>query len=108
MIALPLSSIVHFFVQPYFVEGRVFPPLNVITSLFWTIGLPLLMMAFVVPIVILNEMMLSFTTPRVQNIAWHLGAKDVQVVPAETKPYSEAEMSDARENHSYSKGQDQR
>ncbi len=108
VIALPLSSIVHFFVQPYFVEGRIFTPLNVITSLFWTMGLPLLMMAFVVPIVILNEMMLGFTTPRVQNIARHLGAKDVQVVPVETKPYSEAELSDARENNSYSTGQDQR
>ena len=108
VIALPLSSIVHFFVQPYFVDGRALTPLNAITSLFWTIGLPLLMMAFVVPIVILNEVMLGFTTPRVQNIARHLGAKDVQVVPAETKPHSEIEMSDARENHSYSKGQDQR
>jgi len=108
MIALPLSSIVHFFIQPYFVEGRIFTPLNVITSLFWTIGLPLLMMAFVIPIVILNEMMLGFTTPRVQSIARHLGAKDVQVVPVETKPYSEDELPDARENHSYSKGQGQR
>ena len=108
VIALPLSSIVHFFVQPYLIAGRVFTPLNAITSLFWTIGLPLLMMAFVVPIVILNEMMLGFTTPRVQTIARHLGAKDVQVAPAEMKPHSETEMSDARENHSYSMGQDQR
>ena len=108
VIALPLSSIVHFFVQPFFVEGRVFTPLNVIISLFWTIGLPLLLIAFVVPVVILNEVMLGFTTPRVQNIARHLGAKDVQVGPAETKPYSAAELSDARENHSYSTGQDQR
>ena len=108
VVALPLSSIVHFFVQPYFVEGRIFTPLNVITSLFWTIGLPLLLMAFVVPIVILNEVLLGFTTPRVQSIARHLGAKDVQVVPVETLPYSEDELSDARERHSYSKGQDQR
>ncbi len=108
VIALPLSSIVHFFIRPYLVDGRVFTPLNAITSLFWTIGLPLLMMAFVVPIVILNEVMLGFTTPRIQSIARQLGAKDVQVVPAETKQYSETEMSDAQENHAYSKGQDQR
>jgi len=108
VIALPLSSIVHFFIQPYLVEGRVLTPLNVITSLFWTMGLPILVMAFVVPVVILNEVMLGFTTPRVQNIARHLGAKDVQVVHAQAKPYSETEMSDALENNSYSKGQDQR
>ena len=108
VIALPLTSIVHFFMQPYFVDGRALTPLNAITSLLWTISLPLLMMAFVVPIVILNEVMLGFTTPRVQNIARHLGAKDVQVVPAETKPHSETGLSDARENHSYSTGQDQR
>jgi len=108
VIALPLSSIVHFFIQPYLVEGRILTPLNVITSLFWTMGLPILMMAFVVPVVILNELMLGFTTPRIQSIARHLGAKDVQVVHAETKSYSETEMSDARENYSHSKGQDQR
>ncbi len=108
LIALPLSSIIHFFIQPYLVAGRALTPINVIVSVFWTIGLPLLMMAFVVPVVILNEVMLGFTTPRVQSIARHLGAKDVQVVHAETKPYSETEISDARENYSDSKGQDQR
>ena len=105
VIALPLSSIVHFFIQPYLIEGRILSPLNVIVSLFWIIGLPILMMAFVVPIVILNEMMLGFTTPRIQSIARYLGAKDVQVVQAEMKP---TEMSDAQENYSDSMGPDQR
>jgi hypothetical protein len=108
VIALPLSSIVHFFVQPYFVDGRALTPLNAITSVFWIIGLPILMMAFVVPVVILNELMLGFTTPRVQNIARHLGAKDVQMAPAEKKLYSEIEMSDAQENYSDSMGPDQK
>jgi hypothetical protein len=108
VIALPFSSMVHFFIQPYLIENIVLTPLNVITNLFWAMGLPILMMAFVVPVVILNEVMLGFTTPLIQNIARHLGAKDVQVVLDETKPYSEAEMSDARENYSHSKGQGQR
>lgn len=105
VIALPLSSIVHFFIQPYLIEGRILSPLNVIVSLFWIMGLPILMMAFVVPIVILNEMMLGFTTPRIHSIARYLGAKDVQVVHAEMKP---TEMSDAQENYLDSKGLDQR
>ena len=108
IVALPLSTIVHFFVQPYLIEGRILTTQNMIVSLFWTIGLPLLMMAFVVPIVILNEVMLAFTTPYVQSIARRLGAKDVQAAPAETKPYSEAGLSETRENHSYSMGQDQK
>ena len=108
VIALPLSSIVHFFIQPYLIEGGVLSPVNAITSIFWIIGLPILMMAFVVPIVLLNELMLGFTTPRIQSIARHLGAKDVQVVHAEMKPYSETEMSDAQENYSDSKELNQR
>ena len=108
VIALPLSSIVHFFIQPYLIAGRDLTPLNAFVSLFWIIGLPILMMAFVLPVVILNEVMIGFTTPRIQSIARHLGARDVQVAHAEAKPHSEAELSDAGENNLYSKEQDQR
>ena len=108
VIALPLSSIAHFFIHPYLIAGQDLTALNAVASLCWTISLPILMMAFVLPVVILNEVMLGFTTPRVQSIAKHIGAKDVQVTHAEAKPYSEAELSDARENNSYSTEQDQR
>jgi hypothetical protein len=47
-------------------------------SLFWIVGIPFLVMSFVMPFVILNEFGLSWTIPKIQGFARKLGAKDVK------------------------------
>jgi hypothetical protein len=51
----------------------------IIESLVWIIGLPLLVMAFVMPIIIINELVLPKTTPILKGVARSLGATDLRL-----------------------------
>jgi hypothetical protein len=51
----------------------------IIESLVWIVGLPLLVMAFVMPIIILNELFLSRTSPVLKGVARSFGATELRL-----------------------------
>jgi len=52
--------------------------LNLMNSIFWTVGIPFLVVSFVLPFIILNELGLSRVRPMIHNFARRSGAKEVQ------------------------------
>jgi hypothetical protein len=55
----------------------------VIESLVWIVGLPLLVMAFILPVIIINELALSKTSRFMQGVARSLGATDLRLEDVE-------------------------
>ncbi len=49
----------------------------------WIVGLPLVAMAFIIPLVILNELLLARTSSVVRGVALRLGAMDTTHEAAE-------------------------
>jgi len=76
--AYPITMIHRFFYVQYFVHDVPLTFLNLMNSIFWTVGIPFLVMSFVLPFIILNELGLSRVRPKLQNFARRLGAKEVQ------------------------------
>jgi hypothetical protein len=80
LLAYPLTV----FLQ-YFYRWIVAPPTGVslpnlvIYSSLWSLTLPLLLMAFVLPVVILNELLLDRYTPPLQRLARQFGAGEIYV-----------------------------
>jgi hypothetical protein len=81
IIAIPISSFMQHFYKPFVQFGVVVNPINFFISLTWTIGLPLMAMAFIIPVIILNELLLKWTSKQVKNYARHLGAEDEYIQP---------------------------
>ncbi|MHA1770546.1 MAG: hypothetical protein ACTSYL_03230 [Candidatus Thorarchaeota archaeon] len=79
LLGYPISAFFTHFYRPFVIQGIEITNLSITTSIFWTIGLPLLMMAFVMPSVLLNEMLLNRLSPIIRKVAKTLGAKDVQL-----------------------------
>ncbi|MCF2137824.1 MAG: hypothetical protein K9W43_11385 [Candidatus Thorarchaeota archaeon] len=79
LLGYPISAFFMHFYRPFVILGIDMTNLSVFTSIFWTVGLPLLMMAFVMPAILLNEILLSRLSPIVHKLARSLGAKDVQL-----------------------------
>ena len=52
----------------------------------WTIGLPFMVLAFILPIIMLNEFTVKWTGPILQRIAKALGANEVQLELVEKTP----------------------
>ncbi|MGY5876711.1 MAG: hypothetical protein RTU30_13265 [Candidatus Thorarchaeota archaeon] len=87
---------------------RWLPTLNtpdvVVTSFIWSISLPLLMMAFVIPIIILNELMLDRLSKPIQRLARKMGAGEIHIENLEdvmvdvTKTLAEETRSDSDSN----------
>lgn len=77
MFGFPVSMAYRYFYQAYFVMDVPIVPLSVFLSVFWTIGLPLLVVSFVLPIVMLNEVLLGRTSRAVRRVARLMGAQDV-------------------------------
>ncbi len=77
LVAFPLSMFIVHFYTPF-----VTPPLvpitiqNLLISTLWTIGLPLLVMAFIIPLVVFHERMRNRTDGLLQGYAKRLGAQD--------------------------------
>ncbi|MHA1137457.1 MAG: hypothetical protein ACTSSE_13310 [Candidatus Thorarchaeota archaeon] len=78
ILAYPITVFYRYFYVRYIVLGIDPTFQSLIPSLFWIVGIPFLVMSFVLPFVILNEFGLSFTVPRIQTFARKLGAKDVK------------------------------
>ena len=78
VLAYPLTMFLRSFYQPYFVHNRELSITNVLNSIGWTIGIPFIVMSFVIPLIILNEYTITWTRPRLQRSARKLGARDVR------------------------------
>ncbi|MFW9799005.1 MAG: hypothetical protein ACFFD9_01075 [Candidatus Thorarchaeota archaeon] len=79
LIAFPIAMFITQFWEPYFVEP--FRPLtsdNLLISFLWILGLPLLVMAFIMPVVVLNEAYQMKIRRRLTRIAVRLGATAVR------------------------------
>jgi hypothetical protein len=78
VLAYPLTMFLRYFYQPYFVHNRELSITNVLNSIGWTLGIPFIVMSFVIPLIILNEYTITWTRPRLQRSARNLGARDVR------------------------------
>ena len=80
MFAFPIAMFSAHFVQPFIIEGfspELHPELLIISFL-WTIGIPLIVMAFIVPVVFLNEAAQRRSVGFIQRFARGLAAKEVE------------------------------
>ena len=80
MLAFPIAMISVHFIQPFIIEG-ISPELHpdlLIISFLWTIVIPLVVMAFIVPVVFLNEASQRRSVGFIQRFARGLAAKEVE------------------------------
>ncbi|MGY5872917.1 MAG: hypothetical protein RTV72_11770 [Candidatus Thorarchaeota archaeon] len=78
ILAYPITTFYRFFYVRHILNHVPITFEGLMTSIFWIIGIPLLVMTFVMPFIILNELGLGLTTPKIQGFARRLGAKDVK------------------------------
>jgi hypothetical protein len=104
LLAFPIAMFNRYFYQKFVVHTVALTPANVLISIGWSVGLPILVMAFVLPVIILNELTIRWTGPTIQRIAKTMGANDVQfqhvgtVQPLDSQMMSEMErLSDSME-----------
>jgi hypothetical protein len=75
IIAYPISAFTNYFWDPLVDNPLIFTDFdNLIDSLFWTIGLPFLVMAFVLPVIAANELNQKRLRRQVSGIATRMGA----------------------------------
>lgn len=78
ILAYPITVFYRFFYIRYVLHSAQLTLQGLMTSMFWIVGIPFLVMSFVIPFIILNEFGLSWTVPKIQGFARKLGAKDVK------------------------------
>ena len=78
ILAFPIAMFNRYFYQKFIVLGVTLQLDRVLISLGWTVGLPLMVIAFILPVIMLNELIIRWTGPAIQRIAKAMGAKDVQ------------------------------
>ncbi len=76
--AYPITMFYRYFYSRYVLRPLPLQLDGVLLSLFWIIGIPLLIMSFVLPFILLNELELDWVVPRIQRFARALGAKDTK------------------------------
>jgi hypothetical protein len=96
ILAFPITMFMEHFFYPYIIEGSnpYYPSTSVFTtpifiSFLWTAGIPLLVMSFVIPVVILNEVAQQKAVNIIKRVAKPLGASEVHrpvIAPVETEP----------------------
>ncbi|MHA1576129.1 MAG: hypothetical protein ACTSU3_02090 [Candidatus Thorarchaeota archaeon] len=74
LVAFPLSMFYAHFYTPFVVDLIPITLISLTISSLWTIGLPLLVMAFIIPLVVLHEKMRGRTNGLLQGYARRLGA----------------------------------
>ncbi|MGY5876444.1 MAG: hypothetical protein RTU30_11920 [Candidatus Thorarchaeota archaeon] len=81
LIAYPLSAFTNNFYDPLVMNPNVFidDPLKILVSFLWTFGLPLMIMAFIVPVVVLNEIYHEKLTNRLIRFAKRIGADHIKM-----------------------------
>lgn len=78
ILAYPITMVHRFFYVQYVVHNVPLTFFNLMNSIFWTIGIPFLVMSFVLPFIVLNELGHTWIRPKMHNFARRLGAKDVK------------------------------
>ncbi|MFW9770145.1 MAG: hypothetical protein ACFFF9_04765 [Candidatus Thorarchaeota archaeon] len=104
ILAFPITMFNRYFFQKFVIYGVDPNPGQILISLGWTIGLPLIVIAFILPTIVLNELIVRWTSPIVQKIAKKFGASEVQLQhvgtlqPLDSQMMSEMEsLSDSME-----------
>ena len=78
ILAFPIAMFSIHFLQPFILTSH-FPPIDeILISLVWIIGIPLLIMAFIVPAIILNEFAGGKAGGFVQGFVKRMGADVVE------------------------------
>ncbi len=78
ILTFPIAMVSAHFITPFIING-VEPNLtNLFISSVWTIGIPLLIMAFIIPVVFLNEAAQRRSVGFIQRFARGLAAKEVE------------------------------
>ncbi|MFW9789329.1 MAG: hypothetical protein ACFFE2_05075 [Candidatus Thorarchaeota archaeon] len=105
ILAFPLAMFHRYFYQKFIILGFPLTLQSILVSLGWTIGLPFAVIAFILPLIIMNEIAIRWTGPIMQRIARRFGASDVQfqyvgtVQPLDSQMMSEMEnLSDSMDN----------
>lgn len=75
IIAYPISAFTNYFWDRFFVEPYMEMTVDTLSrSLFWTVGLPFLVMAFVLPVIAANELNQKRLRRQVSGVATRMGA----------------------------------
>ncbi|MHA2396061.1 MAG: hypothetical protein ACXAC0_05105 [Candidatus Thorarchaeota archaeon] len=97
ILAFPIAMFNRYFYQKFIVHDVPLELNQIMVSLGWTVGLPLMVMAFILPVIMLNELTIRWTGRTMQRIAKGMGASDVQfqhvgtVQPLDSQMISDAE-----------------
>ena len=78
ILAFPIAMFNRYFYQKFIIFGVNLNIGNIMISLGWTVGLPFMVIAFILPIVVLNEVTVKWTRKVIQRTAKGMGASDVQ------------------------------
>ena len=78
LLAFPIAMASAHFIRPFIIEGYAPTSRALLISSLWTIGIPLLVMAFIVPVVLLNEHQQKRSVGFIQRFARGLAAKEVE------------------------------
>jgi len=78
ILAFPITMFHRYFYQKFIVIGVDMDFGNVLVSLGWSVGLPFMVIAFILPIIILNEFTIKWTSTMMQRVAKAMGASDVR------------------------------
>ena len=78
LFAFPIAMASAHFIQPFIIGDVPLIPEFLIISFLWTAGIPLVVMAFIVPVVFLNEAAQGRSVGFIQRFARGLAAKEVE------------------------------
>ena len=78
ILTFPIAMVSAHFITPFIINGHEPNLTNLFISSLWTIGIPLLVMAFIVPVVFLNEALQKRSVGFIQRFARGLAAKEVE------------------------------
>jgi hypothetical protein len=78
LFAFPIAMVSAHFIQPFIIGDVPLIPEFLIISFLWTAGIPLIVMAFIVPVVFLNEAAQGSSVGFIQRFARGLAAKEVE------------------------------
>ncbi len=79
ILAFPITMFNRYFFQKFIVYEVPLSVSEFFVSLGWTIGLPFAVMAFIIPIIMINELIIGWSSKTMRKLARKLGATDVQL-----------------------------
>lgn len=92
VLSYPLATAQKFLIQlptNIVIRGGTIEPNYILESLLWIGGLPIVVMAFVMPLIILNEILLPRSSRIIRGFARSLGARDVILADVEAARFEE-------------------